>query len=141
MKKYLLLAFLCFLGASVYSQSRVEQIIRASMDQQVNCWNEGQIDCFMDTYWKSDSLLFIGKSGVTYGWRNTLNNYKRSYPDTAAMGKLVFTILRIQKLSSRYYNVIGRWQLLRSMGNLQGHFTLVFKKIGSRWVIVQDHSS
>ena len=141
MKKHLVAAFLCFLSATVFSQSRVEKIIRASMDQQVKCWNDGQIDCFMDTYWKSDSLLFIGKSGVTYGWRNTLNNYKRSYPDTAAMGKLAFTILRIQKLSSRYYNVIGRWQLLRSMGNLQGHFTLVFKKIGNRWVIVQDHSS
>jgi len=141
MKKYLFAGILFFLYVAAAGQSRVEKMIRASMDQQVTCWNSGQIECFMDTYWKSDSLLFIGKTGVTHGWRNTLNNYKRGYPDTATMGKLNFTILSIRKLSSKYYNVIGKWQLLRSMGNLQGHFTLLFKKIRHRWVIVQDHSS
>ena len=44
---------------------------------------------FMKGYWENDSLMFIGKSGVTYGYKNTLNNYKKNYPTTADMGKLL----------------------------------------------------
>ena len=85
--------------------------------------------------------MFIGKSGVTYGWENTLKNYKRGYPDTAAMGKLEFTLIDIRKLSSKYYHVTGKWKLKRSIGDLQGHFTLLLRKIKGQWKIVSDHSS
>jgi hypothetical protein len=95
----------------------------------------------MQGYWENDSLMFIGKSGVTYGWQNTLNNYKRGYPDTAAMGKLVFNIISVQRLSKEYYTVVGQWQLKRSIGDVGGHYTLLFRRIKGKWVIVQDHSS
>ena len=95
----------------------------------------------MGTYWQSDSLMFIGKSGVTYGWQNTLNNYKKGYPDTAAMGKLQFDILEVKRLSVMYFFVVGKWHLTRSIGDVGGHFTLLFKKVKNKWVIVADHSS
>ena len=85
--------------------------------------------------------MFIGKTGVTYGWQNTLNNYKKGYPDAAAMGKLKFNILHVKKLSSLYYSVVGKWFLTRSIGNVDGHFTLLFKKIRGNWLIISDHSS
>jgi len=70
-----------------------------------------------------------------------LNNYKKSYPDAAAMGKLDFTILHTKRLSVLYYSVAGKWHLARSIGDLNGYFTLLFKKIKNAWVIVADHSS
>jgi hypothetical protein len=70
-----------------------------------------------------------------------LNNYKKGYPDTAAMGKLEFNIISVQKLSGSYYTVVGRWFLKRSIGDVGGHYTLLFRKIKGQWVIVQDHSS
>jgi ketosteroid isomerase-like protein len=85
--------------------------------------------------------MFIGKSGVTYGWKNTLNNYKKGYPDAAAMGQLTFTILKVKSLSDQYQQVVGKWHLKRSQGNLDGHFTLLFQKIKGQWMIVMDHSS
>jgi hypothetical protein len=85
--------------------------------------------------------MFIGKSGVTYGWQNTLNNYKKGYPDTAAMGKLNFNLINIKKLSRKYYHVIGKWYLTRTAGNLQGHFTLLLMKVKDKWFIIADHSS
>jgi hypothetical protein len=124
-----------------YSQSADEKEILAILKQQDSCWNKGNIEGFMQTYWKNDSLMFIGKSGVTYGWQQTLNNYKKGYPDTASMGKLDFTLIQINKISKEYCNVVGKWHLSRSKGDLQGHFTLLLKKIKGRWVIVQDHSS
>lgn len=118
-----------------------EQMIRTLIEEQRQAWNTGDKEKFMQTYWQSDSLMFIGKSGITYGWQNTLNNYKKGYPDTAAMGKLNFDILEVKRLSVMYFFVVGKWHLTRSIGNVGGHFSLLFKKIKNKWVIVADHSS
>lgn len=132
---------LLFISTQLLAQSKNEAAIRLSLNEQIRCWNQGDIEGFMKTYWQNDSLLFIGKSGVTYGWENTLKNYKKSYPDTAAMGKLKFTIVDTKKLSAAYYHVIGKWYLQRAAGNLEGYFTLLFRKINGKWLIIADHSS
>lgn len=111
------------------------------LDEQTAAWNRGDIDSFMKGYWENDSLMFIGKSGVTYGWENTLKNYKKGYPDTANMGKLTFTIIQVKKLSGRYYHVTGKWYLKRSVGDVSGHYTLLWRKVNGQWVIIADHSS
>ena len=95
----------------------------------------------MQPYWHNDSLMFIGKSGITYGWQKTLEKYKTGYPDAAAMGKLDFTILQAKRLSVMYFSIVGKWHLARTTGDIGGYFTLLFKKIKNAWVIVQDHSS
>jgi ketosteroid isomerase-like protein len=118
-----------------------EIAIRGILEMQTTAWNRGDIEGFMKGYWESDSLMFIGKSGVTYGWSNTLKNYKKNYPDTAAMGKLAFTLIEVKKLSKEYYHVTGKWFLKRSIGDIGGHYTLLFRKINGRWVIISDHSS
>lgn len=123
------------------SQSADERNIRQILDDQTKAWNRGDLQAFMKGYWENDSLMFIGKSGVTYGWTNTLNNYKKGYPDTASMGKLSFNIISVKKLSSEYYFVTGKWHLQRSIGDLNGHYSLVFRKINGQWVIIADHSS
>lgn len=141
MKKYSCLIALLFFGISILAQRKQERIILGILDKQTQAWNRGDIDAFMNGYWENDSLMFIGKSGVTYGWNNTLNNYKKGYPDTAAMGKLTFTLIQVKKLSGKYYHVTGKWFLKRSVGDVGGHYTLLFRKIRGRWVIISDHSS
>ena len=136
---FLIITVLFF--AAAYSQDRNEILIREMLKTQTESWNRGDIEGFMQTYWKSDSLIFIGKSGVTRGWQQTLNNYKRGYPDTMAMGKLDFNIIKVQKLSKKYYWVVGKWMLKRSIGDISGHFDLLIRKIRGRWYIVADHSS
>lgn len=139
MKKLL---FVCLLiSSAVFSQSKDETAIRNLLDVQTKAWNAGNIEAFMKGYWENDSLMFIGQSGVTYGWKNTLNNYKKNYPDTAAMGKLSFNIIMVKKLSDKYYQVVGKWYLQRTIGDASGHFTLLFQKINGEWVIIADHSS
>lgn len=133
--------FLLSFCVAVSAQNKDEQLILNTLGQQKAAWNKGDLNAFMEPYWQSDSLMFIGKSGITYGWQNTLNNYKRGYPDTAAMGKLNFDILYVKRLSVLYFSVVGKWELTRTVGNMSGHFTLLFKKIGNKWLIVSDHSS
>ena len=140
-KSITLITVFIFTSAISFAQSKDEVIIRQSLNEQMAAWNAGDVDRFMLTYWKSDSLMFIGKGGVTYGWQKTLENYKKGYPDTAAMGQLDFNILEVKRLSVLYFSVVGKWHLTRSIGDVGGHFTLLFKKIKNKWVIVMDHSS
>lgn len=137
----LFIVFSCFTSLYGWSQSKDEQQIRQILQQQTEAWNEGDLDRFMNGYWKNDSLMFIGKSGVTYGWQETLDNYRRGYPDRSAMGILSFQIIKVERLATDRFFVVGRWHLKREAGDLSGHYTLIWKKINGSWVIVADHSS
>lgn len=132
---------LFFLMAISFQAEAQETEIRALLQKQTEAWNRGELEDFMEGYWKNDSLMFIGKSGITYGWQQTLDNYKRGYPDKTAMGQLTFTLIEIKRLSSKYYSVVGRWNLKRTIGDIGGHYTLLMKKINGVWVIISDHSS
>jgi hypothetical protein len=137
----LFISFMAIYATASYAQSKEELAVRDILSGQVTTWNSGDLQNFMLGYWQNDSLKFIGKSGITYGWKQTLENYKKNYPDTLAMGKLDFDLIEVKRLSALYFFVVGKWQLTRSIGNLKGHFTLLFKKISNKWVIVADHSS
>lgn len=141
MKKITLSLAVVLCTAVAFGQSKDEQAIHTILHNQSLAWNEGNIEKFMEPYWHNDSLMFIGKSGITYGWQKTLERYKKNYPDAAAIGKLDFTILHMKRLSVLYYSVVGKWHLARTIGDLSGFFTLLFKKIKNTWVIVSDHSS
>ena len=141
MKRIIVATVFTFMLLDGTAQSRQAELIKAAMDEQLIAWNAGDINRYMQTYWHHDSLMFIGKSGVTYGWDNTIKNYKKGYPDAAAMGKLDFQILNIKKLSGKYYSVVGKWHLARTAGDIGGAFTLLFQKINGKWLIIQDHSS
>jgi len=123
------------------AQSADEKAVRAVLQLQTITWNRGNIDAFMQSYWKNDSLLFVGKTGPTYGWQNTLEGYKKRYPDTTAMGKLNFELLQLKPLGSEYYFVLGKFHLTRTIGDLSGIFTLVFRKVNGKWSIISDHTS
>lgn len=118
-----------------------ENAIRQVMNTQQEAWNRADIETFMEGYWKSDSLKFIGRNGITYGWQTTLDNYKKSYPTPHAMGKLTFTILTLDILSETSAFMIGRWHLKRASDEPGGHFTLLWRKINGKWVIIADHTS
>lgn len=123
-----------------YEQENIKAI-QAILQNQTVAWNKGDLDAFMVGYWDNDSLVFIGKLGPTYGFKNTLANYKKNYPDTTHMGKLNFDIVSVKPLSDNHYFVIGKWFLQRSVGNVNGVFTLVFRKTKEGWKIISDHSS
>ena len=143
MKKTIL--FVLFLTLVQYlnaqpKRSSDETAIRSVLDKQVAAWNEANIDEFMKGYWKSDSILFIGRK-ITTGWDSTLLRYKKSYPDKAAMGKLRFEILRMDFASANACLVTGKYFLTREKDNPSGIFTLLFKKKKGQWVVVYDHTS
>ena len=140
MKKLILLTAIL---ASLYSAAlaQEENPVKKLLQDQTEAWNKGNLEAFMETYWQSDSLLFVSKNGVTRGWTNTMENYKKSYPDVDAMGKLSFDLIEIKALSPQSYFVVGKWMLEKSVGEFSGYYTLLIRKIKGEWRIVADHSS
>ena len=141
MKNINFLLFLLFISFTAFAQSADELAIKKLMADQAAAWDHGGIDDFMKGYWNDDSLTFIGHGGITYGYNNTLNNYKTTYDDASKMGKLFFTLIKIKKLSPEYYFVTGKWFLKRSAGDIGGYYTLLFRKIKGQWLIITDHTS
>lgn len=115
--------------------------IQKVLNQQKNDWNNASIEAYMNGYWKSDSLVFIGKNGIKYGWQSTLDNYKKSYPDKSQMGKLDFEYLNIELYNKNNAMCSGKWKLSREKDTLSGYYTLILKKIQGKWKIIYDHSS
>lgn len=141
MRKIFLVMLFIHVNLLVLAQSKDEEAIRNILAGQTASWNRGNIDDFMKGYWNNDSLMFIGQNGVTYGYQNTLMNYKKNYSNADKMGTLSFDLIKVQRLSPEYYFVVGKWHLKRNAGDVGGHYNLLFRKIKGQWFIVADHSS
>jgi len=136
----ILAAGLSSCGSDELSEADKEAILKV-FQMTEDAWNKGDLDAFMEGYWKSDKLVFVGASGPIYGYQATLDRYKNSYPDREAMGKLTFEILDVRKIDKNTVIFIGKFHLSRTIGDLQGHYTLIWKKIDGQWLIISDHSS
>jgi ketosteroid isomerase-like protein len=114
--------------------------IKRVLLQQAEAWNRGDIDAFMEHYWKSDSLSFSSGGRTTRGWQATKDNYRRRYPTRDEMGKLSFSQLEITPIGSDGALVLGNWRLERT-SPVGGNFSLVLRRIEGRWLIIHDHTS
>ncbi len=136
--------FLIFLmGACVSSRTAMQRrddsaSIRAVLERQQEAWNRGDIEGFMQGYWKSKQLKFVGHSGLKYGWQRTLEGYKNGYPDREAMGTLHFEIESLEALGPDSFYMIGRYELIRKKDRPTGYFTLIWRRIQGKWKIISD---
>ena len=145
MKIFLYIFFFISINPVVFSQQKLEAkdslAIIDILNKQEKDWNRGDIDEFMKGYLKSDKLVFSGSSGPIYGWKATLDRYKKTYSDKEKMGKLKFEILNVIALSPKVIQLQGKFNLTRSIGDAFGYFTLNWIKVKNRWYIISDHTS
>ena len=145
MKIFLYIFFFISINPVVFSQQKLETkdslAIIDILNKQEKDWNRGDIDEFMKGYLKSDKLIFSGSSGPIYGWKATLDRYKKTYSDKEKMGKLKFEILNVIALSPKVIQLQGKFNLTRSIGDAFGYFTLNWIKVKNQWYIISDHTS
>lgn len=115
--------------------------IEAVLNAQQASWNQGDVDAFLEGYWRSPLLTFSGSSGVSRGWDRVLARYKKRYPDRAAMGRLQFSDLEFRFLGPDAALVLGQWHLQREQGDLGGVFSLIWQRFPDGWKIIHDHTS
>ena len=145
MKIILYIFFFISINPVVFSQQKLETkdslAIIDILNKQEKDWNRGDIDKFMKGYLKSEKLVFSGSSGPVYGWKATLDRYKKTYSDKEKMGKLKFEILNVIALSPKVIQLQGKFNLTRSIGDAFGYFTLNWIKVKNQWYIISDHTS
>ncbi len=119
-----------------------KKVLTEILTRQTTAWNQGDLQTFMQTYWKSDELTFSSGGKTTRGWQATLDNYVKGYAPPKEMGHLNFDHLEISLLNPEAALILGHWHLKMSKGdNRDGNFSLVVKKIDGQWKIIHDHSS
>ena len=142
MKIFYSLILITMFATGIIAQSAKDiAAIKLVMDDQAVAWNKGDLEGFMAGYWRSDKLKFVSGDKITYGWQQTLDNYKKSYPSKAMMGTLDFSELEIMLIAKDAAYVVGSWHLKREKDDPKGKFTLLWRKIAGKWLIVSDHSS
>jgi len=127
--------------AAAGGSSKDTAVIEAVLTAQAEAWNRGDIDGFMEHYWKSDELTFSSGGETTRGWTNTKENYYKRYPTREQMGQLRFSQLEVTSLGVSAALVLGRWRLARDVSPVSGSFSLIFRRIDGKWVIIHDHTS
>lgn len=139
MKKLICACILLGLAASMRADDVAD--IRAVLAAQSEAWNRGDIDGFMQGYWKSDDLRFASGGSITRGWQTTLDRYRKRYPDKATMGILTFSLHEVQVLAPDAAIVFGKWELVREKDKPWGLFTLILRKTSEGWKVTADHTS
>ena len=127
-------------AASAERESDRAAITKILATQQGN-WNQGNVDAFLEGYWRSPDLTFSGSGGIARGWDSVLARYKKNYPDRAAMGQLDFSGLEFHFLGNDAALVLGHWHLARAHGDIGGVFSLVWQRFPEGWRIIHDHTS
>ena len=144
---------LCFIGIFIVglvalalpgppqSAHRKEAALRQMLELQAEDWNRGEVEAFMQSYWRSPEVTFAGSGGIERGWDAVLARYKRTYPDRSAMGHLTFSELEITLLGEDSALVLGHWELQREKDSPGGVFSLVVRRFPEGWRIIHDHTS
>jgi ketosteroid isomerase-like protein len=95
----------------------------------------------MNGYTRSDATEFISGDKLTRGWQTVRDRYKKKYDSREKMGALIFSELKITRLSGNAALVIGCWRLVRKSDKPHGRFTLLFRRTSDGWRVVHDHTS
>jgi len=142
MKKLLLLLslLLSIYSCSISTDESDIIAITTVLRMQEEKWSNNDIEGYMEGYWKSDSLKFYGAGGLKYGWQITLDGYKKRYPTKDHTGTLNFKINDISQITSESYFVMGEYHLTRNIGDANGVFMIIFKKVNGEWKIIADTS-
>jgi len=142
MKNISILFFALLLLYSCQTPSNEKQDkadVIAVLRAQEKAWSQNDIEGYMKGYWKSDSLKFYRNNGtIAYGWDKTLSNYKKNYPTPEHTGTLKFKVNDITQIQDKSYYMMGEYHLTRKVGNANGVFLIIFKKINDEWKVVAD---
>jgi uncharacterized protein (TIGR02246 family) len=120
---------------------RIIAAVRAVLDAQVAAWNRGDVEGYMDGYWRSEETVFVSGDSLTRGWQTVLARYKKNYDSREKMGTLTFSDLEITPLGNDSALVLMRWHLQRAKDEPHGRSTLIMRRTKQGWRIVHDHSS
>lgn len=148
MRQLIIFLSLFFFGYTASAQTEFDiinrrtQSIQQLIQTQVDCWNQGDLEGYMNGYWKSDSLQFVTEKGITFGYDNVLKNYQNTWGVKQDFGMLIFKDLRIKALDDLklLFQVTGKWFVISETEENGGHFSLIVRFENRVPQIIIDHT-
>jgi len=119
------------------------QAIKQALDTSAAAWSAGDLKTFMECYERAPGTRYVSSSGIIEGYEAIEAMYaSRFQKPGASLGKLTLELIDVKPLGSQYAFVVGRYHLKPDTGaEVSGITTLLFHKVGTRWLISSDHSS
>jgi ketosteroid isomerase-like protein len=127
----------------LHTASRLELDVVKAVLAEEKAWNKGDLAAYEGGYKNSPSTIFMGAQ-ISRGFAQIVEDYKRNYPNQAAMGTIEFSELEAYALSDTFAACIGKYHLERSKkqgGPADGQFSMVLEKTADGWKIVLDHTT
>jgi beta-aspartyl-peptidase (threonine type) len=136
-------AFVILTGCADVDSNREKHEILAVLALQAEAWNRGDLDAFLEGYWKSDRTVFAGGDKVHRGFQAMAERYRATYPTREKMGRLTFDNLAFEQLETDRAVLTGSWELEIAGAEKRpgGVFTLLWRRFPEGWKIVHDHTS
>ena len=126
-------------------RDRVAPAVERLLAEQVAAWNAGDLERFMDVYWRSDDLRFVSNQETMQGWRRTLESYVERYGGAdvgpGSLGRLELEDLDVKLITDDVAITVGSYKVSQNGAESNGVFSLVMRNIDGAWRIVHDHSS
>ena len=119
------------------------QAIKQALDASAAAWSAGDLKTFMECYERAPGTRYVSSSGTIVGYDAIEAMYASRFKKPgASFGKLTLELIDVKPLGSQYAFVVGRYHLKPDAGaEVSGITTLLFHKVGTRWLISSDHSS
>lgn len=137
-----LLTFL-LVGCATVDPARDREAILSVLTAQAEAWNRGDLETFLQGYWRSEKTVFAGGDKVHRGFQAMAERYRNSYPTREKMGRLAFSNVAFEQLEGDRAVVTGSWELEIAGQEKRpgGVFTLLWRRFPDGWKIVHDHTS
>jgi ketosteroid isomerase-like protein len=119
------------------------QAIKQTLDASAASWSAGDLKTFMECYERAPGTRYVSANGVVEGYDAIEAMYaSRFRKPGGTLGKLTLELVDVKPLGTEYAFVIGRYHLKPDTGaEVSGLTSLLFHKVGTRWLISSDHSS
>jgi beta-aspartyl-peptidase (threonine type) len=135
------LSLLLLAGCSTFDPAPEQSQVLKVLSDQAEAWNRGDLDRFLDGYWRSDQTVFAGGGNIHRGFDAMAARYRKTYDTREKMGTLTFDHLKFESIERDRAVVTGSWELQRAADKPGGVFTLILRKFPEGWRIVHDHTS
>jgi len=113
--------------------------IEAVINAQAEAWSRGDLDGYLDYFWRDPRLYYGSVNTVVRGWEALRESYASRYGEGAQLGQLRFSEVNIEILSADTAMVTGRFHVTEAKLPASGSWLIVLRKFpGPGWRVVAD---
>lgn len=116
-----------------------KKLLISVLEKQEKDWNSGDLKSFLSAYWDSDSLVSVSVRGVQYGKVRLEQYLNRTFPDSSSMGNIDYQVIHVEMIGESDALLTGKWLRKNDKKFRGGYFSILLRKLQSRWKIVSEH--